>query len=126
MAVALDGDVVERRGAPRHPRRALRWLAAARLWPGRRVRVIDWSSSGVLIEAGVRFAPGRTVTLQFLAERGHLLVRGDIVRAAVAAIGPSGLRYRAAVAFDKPTDFSRPREAPHRPGDTSARGRADG
>lgn len=89
------------------------------------MRVIDWSSSGVLIEAGVRFAPGRTVTLQLLAERGHLLVRGEIVRAAVAAIGPGGLRYRAAVAFDKPTDFSRPREASHRSGDTAGR-RADG
>ena len=92
---------------------------AARLWPGRRVRVIDWSTVGVLIEAGVRFAPGRTVTLELLAERGHLLVRGEIVRAAVAAIGPGGLRYRAAIAFNKPVDFSHPREAPRRPGDAA-------
>ena len=82
------------------------------------MRVIDWSAVGVLIEAGVRFAPGRTVTLQLLAERGHLLLRGEIVRAAVAAIGPGGLRYRAAIAFDKSVDFSHPHEAPHRPGDT--------
>ena len=126
MAGAVGGQDAERRRTPRYPSRALRWLAAARLWPGRRVRVIDWSASGVLIEAGVRFAPGRTVTLQLLAERGHLLVRGEIVRAAVAAIGPGGLRYRAAVAFDKPVDFSPPREASHRPGDTVAGGRAEG
>ncbi|MCY4027304.1 MAG: hypothetical protein OXH75_13460 [Acidobacteria bacterium] len=82
------------------------------------MRIINWSAVGVLMEAGVRFAPGRTVTLQLLAERGHLLVRGEIVRAAVAAIGPGGIRYRAAVAFDKPVDFGRPRPAPHRTGDS--------
>lgn len=125
MAGALGGHEAERRRAPRHPPKMLRWLAAARLWPGRRVRVIDWSASGVLIEAGVRFAPGRTVTLQLLAERGHLLVRGEIVRASVAAIGPGGLRYRAAVAFDKPVDFSRPRDTPQRPADAAA-GDVDG
>ncbi len=125
MAGPLGARDAERRRTPRHPRRALRWLAAARLWPGRRVRVIDWSESGVLIEAGVRFAPGRMVTLQFLAERGHLQVRGEIVRAAVAAIGPGGLRYRAAVAFDKPVDFGQPREA-SRSGDTIAGERVEG
>lgn len=114
MAFALDGAPVERRRAARHPRRALRWLTVARLWPGRRVRVIDWSAMGMLIEAGVRFAPGRTVTLQLLAERGHVLVRGEIVRAAVAAIGAGGLRYRAGVAFEKPVDFSHPNETPPR------------
>lgn len=118
MALPVGKAAAERRRAPRQPRRALRWLAAARLWPGRRVRIINWSAVGVLMEAGVRFAPGRTVTLQLLAERGHLLVRGEIVRAAVAAIGPGGIRYRAAVAFDKPVDFGRPRPAPHRTGDS--------
>ena len=120
MALPVGQAASERRRAPRQPRRALRWLAAARLWPGRRVRIINWSAVGVLMEASVRFAPGRTVTLQLLAERGHLLVRGEIVRAAVAAIGPGGLRYRAAVAFDKPVDFSRPRSAPYRTGDSKA------
>ena len=118
MAFPVGEAAAERRRAPRQPRRALRWLAAARLWPGRRVRIINWSAVGVLMEAGVRFAPGRTVTLQLLAERGHLLVRGEIVRAAVSAIGPEGLRYRAAVAFDQPVDFSRPRPAPYRAGDS--------
>ncbi|MCY4077703.1 MAG: hypothetical protein OXH04_19980 [Acidobacteria bacterium] len=84
------------------------------------MRIINWSTVGVLMEAGVRFAPGRTVTLQLLAERGHLLVRGEIVRAAVVAIGPGGLRYRAALAFDKPVDFSRPRPGPYRTGDSEA------
>lgn len=118
MALPVGEAAVERRRAARQPRRALRWLAAARLWPGRRVRIINWSAVGVLMEAGVRFAPGRTVTLQLLAERGHLLVRGEIVRAAVAAVGAEGLRYRAAVAFDKPVDFSRPRPGPDRAGDS--------
>ena len=115
MALALGGPPTERRRAPRRPRRALRWLTAARLWPGRRVRIINWSAVGMLIEAGVRFAPGRTVTLQLLAERGHLLVRGEIVRAAVAAIEPTGLRYRAAIAFERPMDLSRPHDASDQP-----------
>lgn len=115
MALALEGHATERRRAARHSHRALRWLTAARLWPGRRVRVVNWSSVGMLIEAGVRFAPGRTVTLQLLAERGHLLIRGEIVRAEVAAIGPTGIRYRAAIAFERPVDLSRPHETPHRP-----------
>ena len=126
MAPALEGPVAERRRAARHPRRALRWLAGARLWPGRRVRLINWSTVGMLIEGGVRFAPGRTVTLQLLAERGHLLIRGEIVRAAVAAIGSAGLRYRAAIAFEKPVDFSHPSEASHRPGETVAGGAEEG
>ena len=109
--MALDGTLGERRRAVRQPRRALRWLTLARLWPARRVRVLDWSATGMLIEGGVRFAPGRTVTLQLLGERGHLLVRGEITRAAVSAIGSTGLRYRAAVAFEKPVDLREPREA---------------
>lgn len=113
MARAVDGLSAERRRAPRRPCGALEWLTAARLWPGRAVDIIDWSSGGMLIEANARLAPGRSVVLQLLADRGHLLVKGQVARATVVTVTPlAGIRCRGAVVFDRAVDFCRPPSAP--------------
>ena len=111
MARAVDGVTEDRRRALRRPLGALPWLTAARLWPGRAIDVIDWSSGGMLIETNARLAPGRAVVLQLLADRGHLLINGQVARASIVTITPeAGIRCRGAVVFERSVDFCRPPE----------------
>ncbi len=96
------GRDVERRRSPRKRRHDCAWLVAARLRPGRDVHVLDLSSGGALIEASVRLMPGASFVLHLVGARSHHTVRGTVLRCYVAAIDrATGVRYRAALAFDQ-------------------------
>ncbi len=78
------------------------WLLAARLRPGRQVRVVDLSSGGALVEVTVRLLPGAGVVLHLLGVDGPHTVRATVLRCHVAALDrATGVRYRAALAFEQ-------------------------
>ncbi len=92
----------ERRLTPRKERADCAWLVAARLRPGRDVRVLDLSSGGALVEASVRLMPGAPIVLHLVGVGSHHTIRGTVLRCYVAAIDRmTGVRYRAALGFDQ-------------------------
>ncbi len=92
----------ERRLSPRKRQADCAWLVAARLRPGRDVRVLDLSSGGALVEASVRLMPGASIVLHLVGVSGHHTIRGTVLRCYVAAIDRcAGVRYRAALGFDQ-------------------------
>ncbi len=97
------GRSVERRSSPRRSGAKCAWLVAARLRPGRDISVLDLSSGGALVEAGVRLLPGAPFVLQLVGADGWCpSIRGTVLRCHVSALDPStGVRYRAALAFDR-------------------------
>jgi PilZ domain len=95
------GTAVERRSSPRCSCAQCAWLIAARLRPGRDVRVLDLSSGGALVEAAVRLLPGAPFVLHLVSTRGAHTIRGTVLRCHVSAVDRStGVRYRAALGFD--------------------------
>jgi PilZ domain len=81
---------------------------SARVRPGHRVRIVDVSAGGALLEAARPLRPGSHVEVQF--ERAHARVRmaGRVVRCGVTAIDPeAGLTYRAGVAFNETFEWAR-------------------
>ncbi len=99
MTAAARG---ERRLSPRKRPGDCAWLVAARLRPGRDVRVLDLSSGGALVEASVRLMPGAPIVLHLAGIGVHHTIRGTVLRCYVAAIDrTTGVRYRAALGFDQ-------------------------
>lgn len=75
-----------------------------RLRIGRDVRAVDVSNDGVLVDGTVRFLPGTHVEVHIITPGGRVLVRSRVARCCVSAVGADGVRYRAALAFDRPID----------------------
>jgi hypothetical protein len=96
----------ERRQAPRRAPEADEPLARVRVRGGRELAVIDVSDSGVLVEGQARLLPGTHVEVHVVTVAGRVLVRTRVVRAFVSAVQADGVRYRAAVAFERPVDTS--------------------
>ncbi len=93
---------VERRSSPRRTPAQCSWLVAARLRPGRHVRIVDLSAGGALLEITARLLPGATVVLHLLGVHGPHTLRGTVLRCCVSALDrATGVRYRAALAFDQ-------------------------
>ncbi|MGE5357864.1 MAG: PilZ domain-containing protein [Bacteroidales bacterium] len=91
----------ERRVWPRQAASACAWVIAARVRPGRDVRLIDLSRGGALIEGATRLLPGTVVDLQLVAEDARHDLRGKVLRSAVKALDHGGrVYYRAAVCFE--------------------------
>jgi hypothetical protein len=103
MVIAMTGrEMAERRSSPRRSSAQCAWLIAARLRPGRDVQVLDLSSGGALVEAGVRLLPGAPVVLHLVGDGGAHTIRGIVLRCYVSALDRcAGVRYRAALAFDQ-------------------------
>jgi hypothetical protein len=92
----------ERRASPRRTHRECGWLVAARLRPGRDVRLLNLSSGGALVEAGVRLMPGSPFVLHLTGVESHHTIRGTVLRCHVSALQQEdGVRYRAALVFDR-------------------------
>jgi hypothetical protein len=108
----------ERRASPRKTRAECAWLLAARLRPGRDVRVLDLSNGGALVEAAGRLMPGAPIVLHLVGVRSHHTIRGTVLRCYVSALDHStGVWYRAALAFDQ--CFAVPGNDTHTDGDAS-------
>ena len=67
---------------------------------------MDLSHGGALVE-GARLLPGTHVDVHVTTREGRVLVRSRVVRAYVVDLRSNAVRYRSALAFDRPIDTSR-------------------
>lgn len=104
----------ERRAAGRVHFRGGILPPSARIHPGRPVIVVDLSRQGALVEGLWRLRPGSRVDLQLDVVPRGTTVRGRIERCYVACLAdPAGVRYRAAIRFDRAVDFTPPGDLLH-------------
>ena len=73
---------------------------SARIRPGHDVSVVDVSAGGALVESERRLMPGSPVELHVRSAHRSEIVRGHIVRCAVARLRANAICYRGAIAFD--------------------------
>ena len=65
--------------------------------------IVDISAAGILVESTHRLLPGARVDVRVLGERPDAdVIRGRIVRCAVAYLQADQITYRGAIAFDRP------------------------
>jgi CheY-like chemotaxis protein len=95
-------------GSHERPRRwslaELPWLSSIRLAWGQRLRLLNISSSGVLVESGVRLSPGTATTFQIEATDGALVVPARVVRCRVSDVDSLGVKYETAAVFERSFD----------------------
>jgi hypothetical protein len=84
---------------PRRRRDEVPCLSSVKLSWGPEVDLLDISSTGMLIETGLRFVPGTTTEFQLSGPDTNLTVPARFVRIEVGAVGPQGVKYRAAARF---------------------------
>jgi hypothetical protein len=82
-------------------------LARVRLRAGSQLTVIDVSDSGVLVEGTARLLPGTHVDVHIITAEGRVLVRSRVVRAYVVHVEAELVRYRGALAFERPVATAR-------------------
>ena len=96
---------MERRGIERRVPSPEEPISRVRLRTGRELAVVDLSNSGALVE-GARLLPGTHVDVHVTTRDGRVLVRSRVVRAYVAVLLSNAVRYRGALAFERPIDTS--------------------
>lgn len=101
----------ERRTCARREPEADESLASVRLRTGRELSVVNLSDAGLLTEGATRLLPGTHVEVHVVTREGRTLVRGRLTRAYVWALSGAGVRYRAAIAFERLVDTSSSRVA---------------
>ncbi len=97
---------MERRRLERRAPGAEEPVSRVRLRTGPELSVVDVSDSGALVE-GARLLPGTHLDVHVTTRDGRVLVRSRVVRAYVAELRSNAVRYRGALAFDRPIDTSR-------------------
>lgn len=79
------------------------WLTHARLRHGLEVAIVDLATGGALVEAAARLLPGSSVELHLTAPGWQWSAMARVLRCRVSALLPErGVRYRAALRFDRP------------------------
>jgi hypothetical protein len=91
--------------ARRLRRDELPWISTVRVAGGSEARLLNLSSSGMLIETATKFAPGTSGTIQLDGKDGTLAVPVRFVRSEVVDVSTSGVKYVAAAAFDAELDL---------------------
>ena len=88
-------------------------IVSARVRPGHEATVINVSASGILIETVCRLLPGTRIELLLYGRHARATAWGRVVRASVAGVAATTVRYRGAVVLEQPLSW---------PTDGSARG----
>lgn len=107
LATLLDSVFVSTGSQKRSRRWALAelpWLSSIRLSWGQHLRLLNISSSGVLVESGMRLSPGSTTTFQIEGTDGPLVVPARVVRCRVSDVDSLGVKYETAAVFDRTVD----------------------
>ena len=89
----------------------LPWLSSVNLPWGLEVKLLNISSSGMLIESGDKFIPGSSTAFYLSGQNKNLVVSARIVRSQVALVDSRGVKYRAAAVFDNDLDLLTQRPA---------------
>jgi CheY-like chemotaxis protein len=99
-------DKTPKNGRPRADRWAhadLPWLSSVNLSTGRKVKLLNISSSGILIDSEYKLTPGRSTEFQLWGPYKQLIVAARIVRS--EQTNDRGTRYLTAAAFDFKVDL---------------------
>jgi len=110
LVYTLDADLARFLGiqpqqnrAPRWGRSDLLWLENIRLTWGADLHLLNMSSSGILVESGIRMTVGNLTDFEFEDREAHdYVMSGRVVRSDVAAVTNRGVKYVTAAVFDKP------------------------
>ena len=94
----------EAHGAPRRrPASAMPSITGLRISPpGIGATLVDISTNGLLADSGVAPRIGQAVEVTFEGTFSPATAAGQVVRSAIAAMAPGGIRYHVAVAFTTP------------------------
>jgi hypothetical protein len=92
--------VADRRQAPRHAALHGHGIVSATVRPGHEVLLIDVSAGGALLETGRRLLPGSSIELHLATRERRTLVRGSVLRCAVARLSRNAVCYRGAIGFE--------------------------
>ena len=103
----------------RHEQSETPWFTTATLPWGLKLRVVNVSSTGLLLESGCRLEPGRVTAITLRGAGREQVVAASIVRSEVAEVTARGVKYHVAVTFDAaqqiPEAHSEARAIPFRP-----------
>jgi PilZ domain-containing protein len=92
---------IERRAAARIKMYGLHPVPSIRIRPGHEAAVVNIAAGGVLVETERGLPPGASVELQMDINLRRSVMRGRVLRCAVAQLHASGIRYRSAIAFER-------------------------
>ena len=104
-AVELESTRQDKLPGPprRRPASAMPSITGLRISPpGFDATLVDISTNGLLAECGVAPRIGEPVTVTFAGTFSPTTVESRVVRSAIAAMTPGGIRYHMAVAFTTP------------------------
>ena len=101
MEAVVTNTRAERRRSWRRARPEEHGIVSARVRPGHDVSVVNVSAGGALVDCGHRLLPGASVELHLRSELQTAVVRGRVVRCAVARLRSNVVCYRGAIAFDR-------------------------
>jgi len=104
-----------RKRARRLPVSDVPWLSAVKLSWGQELRLLNISSSGMLVESGVRLSPGDTAKIELDGPGLALAVPARVVRCRVSQVDSLGVKYQTAAMFERPVEELLPPE--EEPGD---------
>jgi CheY-like chemotaxis protein len=93
-----------RKRARRLPMSDVPWLATVKLAWGQSLRLLNISSSGVLVETGMRLLPGSSAAIQLAGTGLALTVPARVVRCHVSNVDSLGVKYKMAVKFEHPVE----------------------
>ena len=95
--------------APRWERSELPWLESIRLTWGAELHLLNMSSSGILVESGIRMTLGNRTDFQ-VADCDHrdFVISGRIIRSDVSAVNSLGVKYVTAAVFERPFELIGP------------------
>ena len=95
----------DRRRATRRPSDEIPWLTAVRMPWGLEARVVNISTSGILLESPSKIQAGGSVDLQLLGSSAGVTMPARLIRSEVASVNALGVKYRIAAAFDRELDI---------------------
>ena len=93
-----------RKRAPRLSVSDVPWVSSVTLSLCQHLRLLNISSSGMLVESGARLSPGSATTVTIDGIRLALVVPARVVRYRIASVDPLGVKYETGVAFDRPVE----------------------
>jgi hypothetical protein len=96
---------IQRQRAQRWTSTQLPWLSSIKLPWGLELNLLNISSSGVLLESGMRLEPGSMTTLQLSGTQHDITVPARVIRSRVATVDSLGVKYHTAAVFERAFDM---------------------